>query len=89
MFFYYSFVKKKTNPPFFAYIYNERSFWYYLRWLSYIITKGDVSMKHYKNRRRQFLEEWEQSDISNDYIFSKVMAQPQLCLQLIKAAYPS
>ena len=46
-------------------------------------------MKHYKNRRRQFLEEWEQSDISNDYIFSKVMAQPQLCVQLIKAAYPS
>ena len=45
-------------------------------------------MKHYKNRRRQFLEEWEQSDISNDYIFSKVMAQPQLCLQLIKAALP-
>ena len=45
-------------------------------------------MKHYKNRRRQFLEEWEQSDISNDYIFSKVMAQPQLCLQLIKATLP-
>ena len=45
-------------------------------------------MKHYKNRRRQFLEEWEQSDISNDYIFSKVMAQPQLCLQLIKSALP-
>ena len=43
-------------------------------------------MKHYKNRRRQFLEEWEQSDISNDYIFSKVMAQPQLCLQLITPA---
>ena len=41
-------------------------------------------MKHYNNRRHQFLEEWEQSDISNDYIFSKVMAQPQLCLQLIK-----
>ncbi|WP_302047201.1 hypothetical protein [Ligilactobacillus agilis] len=45
-------------------------------------------MKHYKNSRRQFLAEWEQSDISNDYIFSKVMAQPQLCLQLIKAALP-
>ena len=45
-------------------------------------------MKHYKNRRRQFLEEWEQSDISNDYIFSKVMAQPQLCLQLIESALP-
>ncbi|WP_270312442.1 Rpn family recombination-promoting nuclease/putative transposase [Ligilactobacillus agilis] len=45
-------------------------------------------MKHYNNRRRQFLEEWEQSDISNDYIFSKVMAQPQLCLQLIKSALP-
>ena len=45
-------------------------------------------MKHYKNRRRQFLEEWEQSDISNDCIFSKVMAQPQLCLQLIKSALP-
>ncbi|MBM6763884.1 PD-(D/E)XK nuclease family transposase [Ligilactobacillus agilis] len=28
------------------------------------------------------------SDISNDYIFSKVMAQPQLCLQLIKSALP-
>ncbi|WP_172579190.1 Rpn family recombination-promoting nuclease/putative transposase, partial [Ligilactobacillus agilis] len=27
-------------------------------------------------------------DISNDYIFSKVMAQPQLCLQLIKSALP-
>ena len=26
MFFYYGFVKKKTNPPFFAYIYDERSF---------------------------------------------------------------
>ena len=45
-------------------------------------------MKHYNNRRRQFLEEWEQSDISNDYIFSKVMDQPQLCLQLIKSALP-
>ena len=46
-------------------------------------------MKHYKNRRRQFLEEWEQSDISNDYIFSKVMANPSCVYSWLSPPYPS